>query len=479
MNNISIMGSILSAILLGGCTIGPDFSKPTVITPDNFRPSQSNLTPEYAIQEEWWGNFHDQQLTQHIEKALAYNHDLLAAQASVDSLLGKFDQAKSYLYPQINAGGSMTRKSVDNASLGGKQLQEGITATYAGSLSLASYEIDLFGKVRRANESARALLLSSEYARQSLRLSIASNVAASYIKLSSLDSQINLAQENLKASKEIEEQTSLRYQYGTINESIYLQSQAELESAKATLSQLQAAKSAEEANFNLLLGQNPQTIHPSAIETITLPLPPSALPSSILAHRPDIAIAEQNLIAANAAIGVARAAYYPSIKLTGMLGVQSLELTNFVSNPARLWEIAPSISVPIFSAGRIAGEIKSAEADHNKTLVQYQKAIIAAFNDADNAITQNNAAKEQFSYQNGRFKAIDKAYTQGRLRYQTGVISYGDLLLIQQQWLAAAQNYHIAKQNTLTTTVNLYKALGGGWKEESALSSINYLPAGR
>lgn len=479
MNKLYIISPFLAVLLLGGCAIGPDYAKPLNAVPETFRHSDNNASSEYAIDEQWWKNFNDPKLSASIEKALEHNHDLQSAQASVDSLLGKFDQAKSYLYPQINASGSLNRKSVDNASSGGRQLNEGITSTYAGSLSLTSYEIDLFGKVRRANESARAYLLSSEYARQTLKLTIAANVAASYIKLASIQSQITLAQENLKASNEIEQLSALKYQHGVINESVYLQSRSELESAKATLSQLQSLKIAEEATFNLLLGQNPQAIAPSLIDSIHIPDAPSLLPSSILLHRPDIAAAEQNLIASNAAIGVARAAYYPSIKLTGMLGIQSLELTDFLSNPAKIWELSPSVTLPIFTAGRIAGEIKSAEADHNKTLAAYQKTIISAFNDVDNAIGQERVAKDQFMYQNERFKAIDKAYQQAKLRYQIGVINYTDLLLVQQQWLAAGQSYQIAKQNRLINTINLYKSLGGGWRENSSLPDINLLPSGR
>ncbi|MBD3809506.1 MAG: efflux transporter outer membrane subunit [Sulfuricurvum sp.] len=479
MNKLYIISPLLAALLLGGCTIGPDYIKPLSSVPETFRHADANASSEYAIDQQWWKNFNDQKLSESIEKALQHNHDLQSAQASVDSLLGKFDQAKSYLYPQINASGSLNRKSVDNATSGGRQLNEGITSTYAGSLSLASYEIDLFGKVRRANESARAHLLSSEYARQTLKLTIASSVAASYIKLASIQSQITLAQENLKASNEIEQLNALKYQHGAINESVYLQSRSELESAKATLSQLQSLKIAEEATFNLLLGQNPQSIAPTPIDSIHIPDVPSLLPSSILLHRPDIAAAEQNLIASNAAIGVARAAYYPSIRLTGILGVQSLELTDFLSNPAKIWELSPSITLPIFTAGRIAGEIKSAEADNNKTLAMYQKTIISAFNDVDNAIGQEKIAKDQCIYQSERFKAIDKAYQQAKLRYQLGIINFSDLLLVQQQWLSARQSYQIAKQNRLIQTINLYKSLGGGWKEQTPVPDLNLLPSGR
>lgn len=479
MNNYSIYGSLALTLLLGGCAIGPDYTKPDAATPENFRYTDTNESAKHSIDTQWWKNFGDTLLSENIERALTNNQDLQASQASVDSLLGKFDQAKSYLFPQINANGSMDKKGVSNATTGGYQLREGVTSTYAASLSLASYEIDLFGKVRRANEAARALLLSSEYAKQTLRVSTATSVAASYVRLSSLNGQITLAEESLKASQDIKEQTALKYRYGSINESVYLQSESEVESAKATLSQLQAAKIAEEATFNLLLGRNPQAVNTTNIDTIHIPEVPSALPSSLLANRPDIASAEQNLIAANAQIGIARASYYPSIKLTGMLGVQSVELSNFISNPAKIWEMTPSITLPIFTAGRIAGEIKTAEADHNRTLIQYQKAIVTAFNDADNAIGQNSKSKEQLTYQATRAKAIQKAFEQSKLRYSVGTISYSDMLLVQQQWLQAKQSYLIAKQNTLIATISLYKALGGGWDSNAKLPEPDLLPAGR
>lgn len=477
MNKISL--SLILAGLLTGCAIGPDYAKPDVAVPDTFLHSETNTTSNTAVESTWWKSFNDPLLTQAIEEALTTNYDIQSSRASVDALLGQFDQAKSYLYPQINANASLDRKGVDNASNGGYQLREGITSTYAGSLSLASYEIDLFGKVRRANEAARAALLSSEYASQTIKLSITSSVAASYVKLSSLQSQIDLARQNVALTKELVEFNQLKYKHGVIAESVLLQSVSEHESAKATLSSLEASKTAEEATFNTLLGRNPSPIQVSPIDSMALPKVPEALPSSVLSKRPDIASAEQNLIAANAKIGVAKAAYFPSIKLTGMLGVQSLELSNFVSNPARIWEITPSISVPIFSAGRIAGEVKTAEADHNQSIALYKKTIVSAFNDTDNAIAQTSKAQEQTSFQLSRTVAIEKALTQSKLRYQVGTISYSDMLLVQQQWLQASQQLIIAKQNALISTISLYKALGGGWSEEIKVPEPDLLPAGR
>jgi multidrug efflux system outer membrane protein len=472
--NISLI--TVFSLFLGGCAIGPDYQRPINTVPDTFRYQDANQS--IPVNAAWWKSFNDEELTKHIKQALINNFDLISAEASVDAMLGKFDTAKSYLYPQINANGSLTRQGVNNSTT--YQLRDGVTSTYAANLSLASYEIDLFGRVRRANEAVRAQLLASEFSRQTLRIAIASNVAASYIKISSLESQITLARENIKASEEINTLNSLKYKHGVIAQTILLQSQSELQNAKATLSQLQASKISEESTFNLLLGRNPNDVETIALENITLPRLPNALPSEILQHRPDIALAEQNLITANAKIGIARAAYYPSIQLTGMAGVQSLELHALTSDPTTLWKILPTISLPIFAAGRIEGEIKTAEAEHNQSLSSYQKAITSAFNDADNAIGQNAKAQEQLRYQKERSDAIKMAFEQSKLRYNVGTIAYNDLLIVQQQWISAQQNYLLAKQNTLISTVNLYKAFGGGWDStKGALPDQSLLPAGR
>ncbi|MEW5832530.1 MAG: efflux transporter outer membrane subunit [Campylobacterota bacterium] len=473
MNKHIAYGSLALALLLGGCTIGPDYVKPSMTAPQTFRDTNGTA----AVQTQWWENFNDPKLSEAVETSLRANYDLHSSQARVDALLGKFDQAKSYLYPQINGNGSLTRKGVYDAT--GPNLREGVSSTYAASLSLASYEIDLFGKVRRANEAARALLLSSVYAKETLRLSVATAVAASYFKLASLRSQIDLAKENLSVSRELYEMTGLKYRHGVIDESSYLQAESEYESAKATLSQLEAAKIAEEAVFNVLLGRNPREVQTASLESITLPSVPAAIPSTLLARRPDVAAAEQELVASNAQIGIAKAAYFPSFKLTGMLGVQSLELSDFVANPTKLWEIAPSVSVPLLSAGRIAGEIKTAEAEYNATLAAYRKTVVTAFNDTDSALGQNAKATEQIAYQNKRSGAIERALRQAKLRYQVGSISYSEMLIVQQQWLSARQNYLIAKQNGLTATANLYKTLGGGWDEKQSVLALDYYPAGR
>jgi multidrug efflux system outer membrane protein len=475
MNTKTLYSLSITALLISGCAIGPDYERPENATPVSFRYNDSNTSA--LINKTWWSTFNDQHLNESIEQALLNNFDLLSADASVEAMLGKFDTAKSYLYPQFNANGGLTRKGVENAT--SYNLRDGVTSTYAANLSLVSYEIDLFGRVQRANEAVRAQLLATEYSRQTLLISIASSTAASYMKIASLKAQISLAKENIKASEEINTVNELKFRYGTIPQSTLLQSQAELHNSKATLTQLHAAKIAEEATFNLLLGRNPTDVLTSDLDQISYPEVPSYLPSEVLKKRPDVAYAEQNLISANAKVGIAMAGYYPSFKLTGLLGVQSLELSDLTSNPTKIWELAPSISVPIFTAGRVSGEIKTAEAEYNSTRAAYQKSIINALNDTDNAIGQNSTMSEQLHYQQERALAMKTAFEQSRMRYNAGTIAYNDLLIVQLQWLAAQQSYLLAKQNALISTVNLYKSLGGGWDETQTIPIPNKLPAGR
>ncbi len=465
------------AAILSGCAIGPDYVKPSLETPKNFKNASAKDINKSEIDSQWWRSFGDEGLSKAVDTALSANYDIKIASSQVEALLGQFDQAKSYLYPHINANGSYDRKGVRNST--SNNLNNGITATYAASLNMVSYEIDLFGKVRRATEAARAMLLSSEYNRRTAQLSVASGVAASYIRLSSLEAQVDIAKENVVASAEIEKNTKVKYDLGSASETDWLQSVAGLESAKATLSSLEASKIAEEAVFNVLLGRNPQAIEVSKLSSIKIPEVPAGVPSEVLLRRPDVHAAEQNLIAANAKIGVARGAYFPSISLTGMIGNQSSELNKLFASPTRIWQFTPAVNIPIFSAGYIAGQVREAEASKEQALASYQKAVVAAFNDADSAIGQNFHAKEQALSNQKRADAMKKAFSQAKLRYEVGSISYSDMLLVQQNWLAAEQQAAISKQNAAVSTVNLYKALGGGWGEKDLPDLPSFLPAGR
>jgi multidrug efflux system outer membrane protein len=457
---------LLSSLLfISGCSIGPDYIKPTSTVPDTFHnttAAQSDLQ-KGVIDKNWWESFHDPMLTKLVTKALESNYDIAISQAQLEAYLGQFDQTESYLYPHINASASFDRKSTEN-SIPNRNLRDGITSTYSSSLSMASYEIDLYGQVKRTTEAARSQLMASEYNRRSVQLTVSASICASYARLSSLNDQIKLANENITATQDIEKNTLLKYKLGAIAQTEWLSASAQVQASLSTLSQLQAARAAEESTLNTLLGENNKNIDVSPMESINVPDVPAGLPSQLLTRRPDVAIAEQNLIAANAKIGITKAAYFPSLSLTAMLGVQSDTLSNLFSNPTKLWQITPVASIPIFTAGLIDAQMRVARADYNQSVALYQKSVLTALNDTDNTLAQNAKAKEQVIYNEKRADSLKKAFEQAQLRYKVGTYSYTDLLVVQQNWIAAQQQAIISKQNVLITTISLYKALGGGWE---------------
>ena len=451
-----------SLLLMSGCSIGPDYVKPASAVPDTFQYDQVSAKSS-LIDKNWWESFHDPVLTQLVTKALESNYDIAISNAQLEAYLGQFDQTESYLYPQINGSASFDRKGTQNP-IAGRFQQQGEFSTYAASLTMASYEIDFYGRVKRTTDAARSQLMASEYNRRSVELTVSAGVCASYARLSSLNDQIKLANENITATQEIEKNTLLKYQLGSSSQTEWLSASAQVQAARSTLSQLQAARTAEESALNTLLGENNKNITVGSMESINIPNVPAGLPSQLLTRRPDVAIAEQNLIAANAKIGITKAAYFPKLSLTAMLGVQSDTLSNVFSNPTQLWQITPVASIPIFTAGLIDAQMRIARADYNQSVAVYQKTVLTALNDTDNALAQNAKAKEQFLYNDTKANLLKQAFAQAQLRYKVGTYSYTDLLVVQQNYLAAQQQAILSKQNVLTTTIGLYKALGGGWE---------------
>jgi len=472
INNLKYLSYTVSLILLNsGCSsfYSEYKNNEKIDIPKSFsEQDETNISQDYPIDAEWWKNFNDPLLTKRIETALKYNFDLLNSATSIEMLLGQFQQVNANLYPHFSASTSLATKEVRDSDM--PNLKNGSTATHSLSIGLDNYEIDLFGKIQATNDEAKATILSSKYAHETLKISIASQVANIYLNIVNINEQIKIANENVQISKEIETKNELKYRYGLINESVYLQSQAEVQNAVASKIQFEVQRANLEKNLNALTGEFPDQQNRDevgAFNKIIFPKLPEALPSTILQHRPDIKDAEQNLIISHAKITVARASYYPSISLTGMLGIQSLNLVDFVTNPAKIWSFTPALNIPIFNAGATEGAVKVAEAEHKKAINNYKKIIFNAFLDANEAIVQYNKTQEIVKYQQKRVQVIEKAFSQARLKYNAGTISYSDLLLVQQQWLQAKQNYQTAQQNLLTNIISLYKSFGGGWSDNN------------
>ncbi len=328
----------------------------------------------------------------------------------------------------------------------------------------ASWEIDLFGQLRRATEAARSDLLATEEGKRATILSLVGSVVGEYVNLRDLDQQLEIARRTAQSREDSYRIFRLRFQGGLISELELNQAKSEYEQALATVPALERAIAQREHSLGALLGRNPGSIPRGAsIDRLGLPAVPAGLPSDLLERRPDIRQAEQELIAANARIGVARAQYFPSISLTGALGGTSTDLSALFGGPARTWSYFVPVSVPIFTGGIIAGQVKVAEAQREQLLLRYQKAIQDAFRDMEDALSDQLRTREQLEAQGRRVETLRNYARVARLRFDNGYTSYIEVLDAERSLFDAELVYLQTRGALYQALVNLYKAMGGGW----------------
>lgn len=413
--------------------------------------------------------------------ALEDNRDVKIAAARIEEYIGRYGTTRSQLFPQVGADANAARQRVTENS-GPEPLSPRIDrnySSYQGTIS-ASWEIDIWGKLRRQTEAARAEVLASEEGRRAVVLTLVSTVAASYINLRDLDLQLEVAkatEESRRASLKIFE---LRYEARVISEMVLAQNASEYEFAVASIPPIEIQIAQQENALSLLLGRNPGPIpRGKTINKLDLPPIPEGLPSDLLERRPDIVQAEQNLIAANAQIGAAKALYYPAISLTGLLGVSSTQLSNLFSSSSGIWTFAGDASVPIFTAGSIAGQVKQSEAIQQQALLQYQQSIQNAFSEVSNALIQYQKIKEQLVALERELEALRTYARLAILSYDNGYSSYIEVLDAETSLFSAELNYVQVKGMFYTSMVDIYKAMGGGWvvqAEDMTEQSIPDLP---
>jgi len=453
---------LLLVILLAGCAVGPDYSRPTVSTPAAYRyeVKEAAETADTA----WWQQFQDPTLDSLISEALAGNRDIKIAAAHVEQAAGVLIQTRAPLFPQFNYGGSATRER--SSEQGGSAIwsymdnPRNAFSVFAG----ASWEIDLWGRVRRASEAARANLLATEEARRGTILSLVSLVATNYLQLCGLDEQLAIARQNLKSYGESVHLFELQFQYGQVSKMTVEQARTRYETAAAMIPQFESEIAQTENALSILLGRNPGPI-PRArlLNELDVPSVPAGLPSQLLERRPDILQAEQNLIAANAQIGAAKALYFPTLSLTGSYGQASAELSDLFKGPSRTWSYSGSITGPIFTAGAISGQVKQAEAAREAALLDYESSIQNAFADVENALVARTKIAEQLQAQKRLVDAAGEYTRLAQLQYDGGYVPYSTVLQAQEQLFPAELNYAQYRASLLTSLVNIYKAMGGGW----------------
>jgi outer membrane protein, multidrug efflux system len=450
-------------LILTGCvTVGPDYKRPAVDTPAAYR-FEEKETRDLA-NTVWWEQFNDPVLNGLVRTALDENKDLLIATARIEEFFGRYFSTRGDQFPSAGANADAFRQRLSERSsvqpIDGK---DNAYNQYEAFLN-AGWEIDFWGKFRRATEAARAELLGTEEARRTVVLTLVSAVAASYVDIRALDKQLAITQSTADSRKDTLELFQLRFQNGIISEVDLSQAESEYEDALARIPDIERAIGQTENALSVLLGRNPRPIPRGLpLDALILPAVPAGVPSELLERRPDIRGAEQLLIAANARIGVAKSLYFPTISLTGAFGTVSTDLSNLFTASSRAWNFGVPVSVPLFTAGRIGGEVKAAEAAQQLAVYRYQQAIQNAFREVDDALLDRSKSDQRLNALSRQLKALRNYSRLARLRYDEGYTSYLEVLDADRS-LFNVELAHTAGQNVLfRSLINIYKTMGGGW----------------
>ena len=458
----SLVLAVFSFLLLA-CAMGPDYSRPDIPTSDSFRMAEDSKDLPSLANMPWWELYRDEELQRLIRIALEENKDLKRAVASIDEFQARLFTARMDFVPQLSATGNLPL-----ARTGGF-LFPGFPSAFnkygQGSLS---WELDIWGRIRRANEAGLADLLSQEENRRAVTLQIVGGVAQAYFDLRQFDMQLEIAKRTLLAWEESVRIGQARLRQGMINKLDVDQFEAERENASARIAELKRQMVQKENELSVLLGRNPSQIARgrSLTEQMMPPVVPAGLPSELLQRRPDVVAAEQQLVAATARIGVAKAERFPKLSLTGILGVASPTLTDIVSPGTTFGVLAPVLTGPLLNAQTLGFQQQAVEAQAKQAVAQYEQTILVAFREVEDALVGVSTAREQAAAQERQVNALRSALHLASLRYKGGLANYLDVLIAQRSLFEAELALAATHRLHLVSVVQLYKALGGGWSPE-------------
>ncbi len=456
---------------LAGCAVGPDYKRPAVDAPGSYRTAATDTNHSVGTNSfadlGWWQVFQDPQLDEYISETLTNNYDVKIAAARVLQAEGALGVARSQFFPTVNAGGDLfTARTSEHGQV---IIPEGVNPQRGyGDLFLAmpAYEVDLWGRIRRANEAARAQLLATVDAQQTVRLTLVAQVATAYLDLLELDYALEISRRTLAGRTNSLELTVSRQQGGVSAQQDVAQAKILVYAAEATIVDILRQREQQENALCILLGRNPGSIRRGEglpAQQVRADVP-TGLPSALLERRPDIRLAEQQLVAANANIGQAKAAFFPQVTLTGLYGYQTVALSDLFSGPARIWQFGPSVSLPLFTGGRLRANLKITRAQYDEAVAVYQQTVRNAFGDVSNALIDYQRSREFRIRQEERTQANREAADLATTRYEGGVTSYLEVIYNEQELFAAELNLAQASLNELLSVVSLYRALGGGWQ---------------
>ncbi len=452
----------VAAAALAGCVMGPDYKRPEVVAPSAFQIEIAKA--EGSADAIWWRQFDDPVLDGLITEALAHNSNIAIATANVAQASAFLTQTRSQFFPQVGYGADGTRQRArEPAFAQNLPNYPNPTTAYQAALS-ASWEIDLWGRIQRQSQAALANVLATDEARRGVVLSIVATVASSYLQLRGLDAQLEVAQRTLQTYKESVDLFTLQFEYGQVSQMNVAQAQSQYESAAAQIPLIESQIAQNQNALAVLIGRDPGPIaRGRSVDDLKLPAVPAGVPSQLLESRPDLLQAEQQLVAANAQIGAAKALYFPSISLTGALGGASSDLSKLFSGPARIWSYGGSVIGPIFTFGAVSGQVAQAEATGQAALENYKLSIRNAFADVDNALVANQKLQQQLAAQIKLVAALQQYNELARLQYDGGYVGYSTVLQAEQALFPAELNLAAIRASVFASSVNIYKAMGGGW----------------
>jgi multidrug efflux system outer membrane protein len=452
----------LCCATVAGCTVGPDWQRPKVETPPNWRIEYEQAAE--VANTRWWEAYGDPALNQLVDDALRENRDLVQAAARVDQFLGALRTTRSQFYPQFGYSGDASRnRASENGPIPLTPGSDRNYSLYEAALG-ASWQIDLFGRVRRQAESAQAQVYASEQGRRGVVLSVVSSVATAYIVLRGLDRQLEISRATAKNYAGSLQLFELRHKGGAVSEVERSQVESQYQQAQAAVPSFERQVAQQEDLLSVLLGRNPGDIpRGKTIEELLEPTIPPDLPASLLERRPDILQAEQNLHAVNAQIGVAKSLYYPTLSLTGLLGLSSTSLSDFAKGSSGTGYLAATLAGPIFTFGNIEGQVKSAEAAQREAFAFYQQVVLNAFRETNDALIGVAKRREEYNALAKRAAALRTYARLSRARFEGGTASYLEVLYAENELFSAELTAVATLAERHAELVNVYKALGGGW----------------
>jgi multidrug efflux system outer membrane protein len=487
----------LLTLMLSGCAwLAPKYERPALDLPPTVSSIESDKTTRERLVG-WWREYHDPVLEKLIDRALAQSDDLALAAARLGQARAQYDYTWSNQFPLLTAAGTGSRtkmdfkqgdftvgKSLDKLGAGMAGQPGAAPILKAGDLlpgkptdlsfigGMLSYEVDLWGKLASANESAKAAFLAASFGQDAVRLSVASATAQLYFNVLALDAQIKITQDTIVTREKTYKLYKIQYEQEMANGLVLRQAKAELDTARVQLPRLLDQKDKAESSLAVLLGFSPREIMGTAIprgkELEALPVPPlmpSELLSMLLVQRPDIAAAEQGLIASNFDIGVARAAYFPAIKLSGLYGVTDLDIQNLYNGPVKTWQLGASMAGPLIDFGRTASGVKLAKARNQEQLAAYKATVRTAFKEVKDALSAQVYSRDEEQAQVNEESTVREVLHLAKLRFSAGYSSYIEVLDAERNLYASQIALVGAKLGRLNASVNLYKALGGGWNK--------------